>query len=133
MMHFNAEQQFREAASRRGLELPNQLVHGRLSRCRGVGDKGKKQSGAYLYFADGVAAGKACAKRWSFTKAKILDGHNRYRACIEAGVEPRFRTFGDGASDGDDPRAFVISLNIMRRPLTQPDVSFESHHSANNS
>jgi hypothetical protein len=49
----------------------------------------------------------------------ILDGRNRYRACIEAGVELRFRTFGDRASDGDDPRAFVISLNIMRRHLSE--------------
>jgi len=52
-------------------------------------------------------------------EGKILDGRNRYRACIEAGVEPRFRTFGDRASDGDDPRAFVISLNIMRRHLSE--------------
>ena len=50
---------------------------------------------------------------------KILDGRNRYRACIEAGIELRFRTFGDRASDGDDPRAFVISLNIMRRHLSE--------------
>jgi hypothetical protein len=52
-------------------------------------------------------------------EGKILDGRNRYRACIEAGVELRFRTFGDRASDGDDPRAFVISLNIMRRHLSE--------------
>jgi hypothetical protein len=53
----DAEQQFREAASRRGLELPNQLVYGQLSRCSVAGDKGKKQSGSYLYYADGVPAG----------------------------------------------------------------------------
>jgi N6-adenosine-specific RNA methylase IME4 len=50
-------------------------------------------------------------------EGKILDGRIRHLACIEAEVEPRFRTFGDRASDGDDPRAFVISLNIMRRHL----------------
>jgi hypothetical protein len=49
----------------------------------------------------------------------VLDGRNRLRACIAAGVEPRFRTFGDRASDGGDPRAFVISLNIMRRHLSE--------------
>ena len=54
---FDVEQQFREAASRRGLELPNQLVYGQLSRCSVAGDKGKKQSGAYLYYADGAPAG----------------------------------------------------------------------------
>jgi N6-adenosine-specific RNA methylase IME4 len=52
-------------------------------------------------------------------EGQILDGRIRYRACIEAGVEPRFRTFGDRASDGEDPRAFVISLNIMRRHLSE--------------
>jgi hypothetical protein len=52
-------------------------------------------------------------------EGKILDGRICYRACIEAGIEPRFRTIGDRASDGDDPRAFVISLNIMRRYLSE--------------
>ena len=42
----------------------------------------------------------------------ILDGRNRYRACIEAGVAPTFVDY-----PGDDPRAFVISMNIMRRHL----------------
>lgn len=41
----------------------------------------------------------------------ILDGRNRYRACIELGIEPRFREH-----DGD-PWAFAWSLNGMRRDL----------------
>src|SRR5262249_35238899 len=43
----------------------------------------------------------------------ILDGWNRYRACLAAGVEPVFTPFR-----GDDPVAFVISANIRRRHLT---------------
>jgi N6-adenosine-specific RNA methylase IME4/ParB-like chromosome segregation protein Spo0J len=61
----------------------------------------------------------------------ILDGRNRYRACIEAGVEPRFRTFGDRASDGDDPRAFVISLNIIRRHLDESQRAIAAARIAN--
>jgi putative DNA primase/helicase len=53
----DAETKFRDDASRRGLKLPLQLVHGELARCRVEGDKGKKQSGSYLYYGDGVPAG----------------------------------------------------------------------------
>lgn len=45
---------------------------------------------------------------------KILDGRNRHRACAAAGIEPRFRDY-----DGDDPLAFVVSMNVQRRHLDE--------------
>ena len=44
----------------------------------------------------------------------ILDGRNRWNACEAAGVEPQFLEF-----DGDDPLAFVLSLNLHRRHLDE--------------
>lgn len=44
----------------------------------------------------------------------ILDGRNRYRACREAGVDPRFDIY-----TGDDPHAFVADKNIHRRHLNE--------------
>jgi hypothetical protein len=47
---------------------------------------------------------------------KILDGRNRYRACLAAGVVPRCRVSTYRVHH--DPAAYVISRNIRRRHLT---------------
>jgi N6-adenosine-specific RNA methylase IME4/ParB-like chromosome segregation protein Spo0J len=44
----------------------------------------------------------------------ILDGRNRYRACLAAGVEPLFVPYR-----GDDPAAYVVSMNVARRHLSE--------------
>jgi phage N-6-adenine-methyltransferase len=45
---------------------------------------------------------------------KILDGRNRYRACLLAGEEPASVTYY-----GEDAVSFVISLNLRRRHLDE--------------
>jgi hypothetical protein len=50
---------------------------------------------------------------WTYQK-KIIDGRNRYRACREAGVQPKTREW-DGRGS---LVAFVLSLNMHRRHLT---------------
>jgi ParB-like chromosome segregation protein Spo0J len=48
-------------------------------------------------------------------EGKILDGRNRYRACLKAGIEVKTEPFEGTEADA---RAFVISKNIHRRHLT---------------
>lgn len=45
---------------------------------------------------------------------QILDGRNRFKACQEVGITPTLREY-----QGDNPAAFVVSLNLQRRHLSE--------------
>jgi ParB-like chromosome segregation protein Spo0J len=49
---------------------------------------------------------------------KILDGRNRYRACLAAGVEPTLENHFSAHHSTGEALAFIISKNIHRRHLT---------------
>lgn len=47
-------------------------------------------------------------------QGQILDGRNRYTACLELEIEPAYREWSGAGS----PIAYVVSLNLARRHLT---------------
>lgn len=49
----------------------------------------------------------------------LLDGRNRVAACTRAGIKPRFTQY-----EGDDPTAYVVSINLRRRHLSMEDRAF---------
>lgn len=53
---------------------------------------------------------------WLHRDGRIIDGRNRWRACVEAGVVPETRTFV-GPDESLVP--FVVSLNLHRRHLSE--------------
>jgi N6-adenosine-specific RNA methylase IME4 len=67
-------------------------------------------------FAELVADVKANGLREPITlyQGKILDGRNRARACVKARAKPKTRVW-----KGSDPMAYVVSLNLARRHLTE--------------
>jgi N6-adenosine-specific RNA methylase IME4 len=50
-------------------------------------------------------------------QGKVLDGRNRYRACVAAEVDPRLTQFWPELQG--DPLAFVLSKNLRRRHLNE--------------
>ena len=51
-----------------------------------------------------------------YADGSILDGRNRYNACLEAGVVPVFEEWSE--FDDTDPRVYVVIHNIQRRHLS---------------
>jgi hypothetical protein len=54
-------------------------------------------------------------------EGQVLDGRNRQRACLEAGVEPEYIEFAEGAGTHAEALAYVVSVNVHRRHLTTED------------
>ena len=54
-----------------------------------------------------------------FLDGAILDGRNRYQCARDLGIAYPRREFGSDPLDGTDPLAFVISLNLTRRHLSE--------------
>lgn len=73
-----------------------------------------------LMAADEYVALKSDIRQYGLREAiwildgQILDGRNRFKACQEVGVTPILKEY-----EGDDPAAFVVSLNLKRRHLSE--------------
>jgi hypothetical protein len=67
----------------------------------------------YRALRDDIAANGQLEAIWTY-QGKILDGRNRYAACLELGIEPECREWV-----GYDPLSFVLSMNLHRRHLNE--------------
>lgn len=59
-------------------------------------------------------------------EGKVLDGRNRYRACLLAGVSPRCYEY-----TGDNPLQYVLSKNLNRRHLDESQRAMVAANIAN--
>jgi ParB-like chromosome segregation protein Spo0J len=60
-------------------------------------------------------------------EGKILDGRNRYRACVKVGIEVKTEPFEGTEADA---RAFVISKNIHRHSRAETRVDRQADRGA---
>lgn len=78
-------------------------------------------SGAeYAAFKEDIRSNGLRESIW-LHEGKIIDGRNRYNACLDVGVEPAFREWEGGS--WEELVAFVVSLNIIRRHMTESERS----------
>lgn len=77
--------------------------------------------------SDGYAALKSDIEQAGLSKAilvdehdNIIDGHHRYRACLELGVQARTERI-TGIGDDRDKRIRILALNLAARALTSED------------
>lgn len=68
---------------------------------------------AHKELADDIEANGLFDKIWLY-EGKILDGRNRYKACTERDVDPKFEEY-----KGKDALGFVIAKNLHRRHLSE--------------
>jgi len=61
--------------------------------------------------ADDIRKNGQLVPVWLY-EGKILDGRNRWAACLVAGVQPKTKEY-----NGDEPTAFAVSLNDRRRHM----------------
>ena len=60
---------------------------------------------------------------WVTPSGELLDGRNRARACATADVPIQTRVY-----EGQDPTAFVVSINLKRRHLSEEERAFLAVH-----
>lgn len=62
---------------------------------------------------------------WLHPDGRILDGRNRYNACLAAGIPPTFRDWEFPGKDDrlEEELSFVVSENIRRRHMTSWQVA----------
>lgn len=51
-------------------------------------------------------------------EGKIIDGRNRYKACLKLNIEPNVEEY-----TGDSPVSYILSLNLHRRHLTSSQLA----------
>lgn len=56
-------------------------------------------------------------------QGRIIDGRQRYKACLVAGVEPHYQEW-EGVHNELDIFHFIISMNAIRQRFTEDQIAF---------